>query len=56
MQTSTSYLARAEDCQRKANEAQLPPDQARWESLAWAWLKLAEAERVQTASPPHIES
>ena len=27
MQTST-YLARAEQCQRKANQAKLPPDQA----------------------------
>ena len=52
MQTSTSYLARAEQCQRKANQAKLPPDQARWESLALAWLKLAEAEHSKPRMTP----
>jgi hypothetical protein len=52
MQTSTSYLARAEQCQRKANQAKLPPDQASWESLARAWLKLAEAEHLNPRMTP----
>jgi hypothetical protein len=43
-----SYEARAEECRRRAAEANWPPDRQDWTELAQAWLRLAQSTDVRS--------
>jgi hypothetical protein len=43
-----SYEARAEECRRRAAEANWPPDRQEWTELAQAWLRLTQSTDVRS--------